>query len=70
MVTREDNKNITLERLDKIISLLEHLLAYQLYRSGVNQETIAKHLQMSKTSINKLLKGIKREYLKGTDEKT
>lgn len=64
MATKGNNKNIPLERFDKIINLLGHLLVCQLYRSGLNQGAIARNLQMSKTSVNKLLRGINQDTLK------
>lgn len=50
--------NIDLKILERIEELLEHILAVQLYRAGVDQQTIAGHLRVSKTTANKLLKGI------------
>lgn len=48
------------ERLQSIEFTLKHLLALNLYRNGVNQETIGKHLSMAKASVNNLLKGVKK----------
>lgn len=51
----------TLKRLDIIISLLQHCLAIQLYRGGLTQQAIGKHLGIATGKVNKLLKGIKKE---------
>lgn len=46
--------------LIKIEELLKQLLALQLYQAGANQQQIAKHLKVSKTTVNELLKGVKK----------
>lgn len=49
------------EKLDEISSLLQHLLALELSKSGVSTADIAKHLHIAKASAVKLLKGVKKE---------
>ena len=49
---------VTEQTLDRIENLVKHLLAIQLYRSGVNQRTIAKHLGIAKAKANDILKGV------------
>lgn len=46
---------------DKIISLLQNLLAIELWRGGLSQADIRVRLGVSTTTINKMLKGVKRE---------
>lgn len=52
--------NMDLKTLERIEELLKHILAVQLYRAGANQQTIAGHLRVSKTTANELLKGIEK----------
>lgn len=50
--------------VDKVVNvekILQHILAVELYKLDVTQEQIAKHLKMSKGSVNNLLKGVKKE---------
>ncbi len=49
------------KKLDEITSLLRHLLALELSKSGVSTTDIAKHLHIAKASAVKLLKGVKKE---------
>lgn len=53
-------KEATKQALDRIENLIKHLLAIQLYRSGVNQQTIAKHLGIAKAKANDMLKGVEK----------
>lgn len=46
---------------DKIISLLQNLLAIELWRGGLSQADIRVRLGVSTTTINQMLKGVKRE---------
>jgi transposase len=46
-------------KLDKIISLLEQLIAIQLHHGGASQQAIAKNLGFSIGKINGLVKGMK-----------
>jgi DNA-binding MarR family transcriptional regulator len=55
-------ENGTIEqKLDKIIELLQHLLALELARSGATQQAIGKHIHVAKATVVKMLKGIQRE---------
>lgn len=49
------------QKLDAAISLLQHLLAVELYKSGVTQDVIAKHLHVAKATVVKMLAGVKRD---------
>ena len=51
------------QKLDTIIKLLQHELAIQLYRNGVTQEDIRKHLHVAKAVVVKMVKGVKKEKL-------
>lgn len=55
-----DSKNLD-EKLEQISVTLKHLLAIKLYKNGVSQTDIAKHLRFATAKTNKLLKGIKRD---------
>lgn len=55
------NENSTAEqKLDTIISLLQHLLVLELARSGLTQEAIGKHLRIAKATVVKMLHGVKK----------
>lgn len=51
------------QKLDEVISLLQHILALELARLGVTQEGIGKHLRIAKADVVAMLKGIKKENL-------
>lgn len=53
-----DQNNKPLERIE---GLLKHILAIQLYQSGVKQQLIAKHLKVATAKVNELLKGVEKE---------
>jgi len=55
-----DEINALLQKNDQIIGLLRHLLAIELFKSGVSQELIGKHLHVAKASVVKMVQGIKR----------
>ena len=46
---------------DKIVSLLQNLLAIELWRGGLSQADIRMRLGISTTSANQILKGVNRE---------
>ena len=52
------------EKLDTIVELLKTLVAVELARGGVPQAQIAKRVKLATATVNKILKGIKKE--KGT----
>lgn len=56
--------NQTDEKLNTIIELLKALVAVELARGGVPQAQIAKRVKMATATVNKMLKGIRKE--KGT----
>lgn len=55
-------KNNTMEgKLDKMIYLLRHLLALELYKGGATQEDIKKNLHINKSTVVKMLSGVKKD---------
>jgi len=52
-------------QLDDVIVLLKQSIAISLYTSGATQNEIAQNLNLSKTTVNQMVKGIKR-----VDQKT
>lgn len=57
----------SIDVLEAIVLLLQNLLAIELWRGGLSQKEIAKRLCVAKASINKMLKGVKREILTGAN---
>jgi len=57
----KDPSNVLAEKLDTAIALLKHLVVLELARQGATQQTIAKHIRASKSSVVEMLKGTKRD---------
>ncbi|WIG49223.1 MULTISPECIES: hypothetical protein [unclassified Afipia] len=49
---------ITHEKLDSIIALLQYLVALELQKSGVPQSTIGTHLHVAKSRVVDMLRGV------------
>lgn len=49
------------QKLDTIIELLRRVLAVQLYKNGVSQADIGKHLHVAKAAVGNMVKGIRKE---------
>lgn len=49
------------KKIDNIEKILQHLLAIELFRHDVPQADIGKHLGIATGSVNKLLKGLKKQ---------
>ena len=47
--------------IEELKKLLQHLIAIQLYKSGATQDEIAKNLKITKPTINRMVKGVKKE---------
>ena len=47
--------------LDEIVKLMKHSIAIQLYCAGVSQDEIKKNLRLGKSTVNKMVLGIKKE---------
>jgi len=50
------------------VRLLQNLLAIELWRGGLSQAEIGRHLGMAAGSVNKMLKGVNREISMKTDK--
>jgi DNA-binding MarR family transcriptional regulator len=48
------------KKLDIIIDLMQQLVALELSRKGVPQGEIGKHLHVAKSTVVKMLKGVKK----------
>ena len=59
---RSNEQPATLDRkVDTAIELLQLMVAIELWKSGVTQEAIGKHLHVAKAKVGNMLKGVKRE---------
>ena len=67
---KEDNKELERIRktLDEIKTLLRQSIAIELSLSGATQDEIAQNLKTSKTTVNQMLKGMKKDKAKVKDE--
>ena len=57
----KDANELVARKLDIVIGLLQHLLVLELSKNGVTQEQIGKHLHVAKSTVVKMLQGIKKE---------
>ena len=57
----KDRDELVIERLDKIVSLLQHLVVLQLAEKGLSHQAIGKHIHVAKASVGKMLKDIERD---------
>ncbi len=57
----KDTNVILVEKIDTAIGLLKHLVVLELARQGATQQTIAKHIHASKSSVVEMLQGTKRD---------
>lgn len=48
------------EQLDQVIVLLKQSIVISLYTFGATQDEIARNLNLSKTTVNQMVKGIKK----------
>jgi orotate phosphoribosyltransferase-like protein len=55
------NDPILEKKLDAIVELLQGLLAVELSKQGLTQDDICQRLHVGKQTVNKMLKGIKKE---------
>ncbi len=65
-IVRDENKGLKniLKTLEEIKKLLQQSIAIQLYCAGAIQDEISKNLRIAKSTINKMVKGVKREKIK------
>ena len=54
--------------LEEIKRLIQHSIAIQLYCVGATQDEISKNLRITKPTINKMVKGVKKEKMKKPNE--
>jgi hypothetical protein len=53
---------------DDVSQLLKHLLAIELYRSGLSQAQIRQRLRLNQNVVNSMLKGVSRHVLVRTND--
>lgn len=56
----KSSDEVTHEKLDSIIALLQYLVALELQKSGVPQSTIGTHLRVAKSRVVDMLRGVGR----------
>ena len=49
------------EKLDRVIELLQHLIALELARRGATQQAIGKSIKVAKSTVVRMLAGTKKE---------
>lgn len=59
-MAKTNNNHLLDKKLDRVIYLLEFLLALKLNGTNLNRNKIRAHLGIEKAKVNKMLKGIKR----------
>jgi len=60
MVTKNEPQSRE-AKLDTAIELLQYLVAIHLWKAGVTQESIGKHLHIAKATVGSMLKGVRRD---------
>jgi hypothetical protein len=55
---KKDRDDVVVQKLEKAIELLKHLLAIELAREGVPRVVIAKHISVATATVGKMLKGV------------
>lgn len=70
MKEKDDDSKKILKALEEIKSLLKHSIAIQLYCAGATQDEIAENLKLGKFTVNKMVKGVKKEKVKTADVKS
>jgi len=55
------NDSMLEKKLDAVIQLLQNLLACELSKNRMTNEEIRKHLRIGKQTVNKMLKGVRKE---------
>lgn len=62
-------KQESIDDFKTIAQLLQNLLAIELWRGGLSQAEIGKRFGIATSSVNKMLKGVKKEVSTVTSEK-
>lgn len=60
-MTKERDDAAVATKLDRVIELLEHLVALELSRRGATQQAIGKSIRAAKATVVKMLAGTKKE---------
>lgn len=60
-MSKLDNLNELNKNLKELQELIKHLIAIQLYTGGATQNEICENLGISKTTVNNMVKGIKKD---------
>ena len=58
---KEPSEHSFEEKLDRVVELLQQLVALELSRRGATQQAIGKNIRVAKASVVKMLAGIKKE---------
>jgi hypothetical protein len=58
---KAENGNAVEAKLDRVILLLQHLIVLELPRRGASQEAIGKNVTLAKSTVVKMMSGIKKE---------
>jgi transposase len=58
---KTDDLSEVSKNLKELQDLIKHLIAVQLYIGGATQDEICENLSISKTTVNGMVKGIKKE---------
>ena len=54
----ENVEHVVEQKLDKIILLLQHLVAVQMYRTGVSRDVIRQNLHVAKSTVVDMLRDV------------
>lgn len=57
----KERGDVVEEKLDRVIGLLEHLVALELAKGGATQQVIGKSLRVAKARVVRMLAGTKKE---------
>lgn len=58
---KDEREDLTSEKLDKVIELLQQIVVLELSKRGATQEAIGKNIRVAKASVVKMLAGVKRD---------
>jgi predicted transcriptional regulator len=58
-------ESIVEKKLEKVIDLLQRLVALELSRRGVSKAAIGKHIHVAKATVVKMLAGVTKEVVDG-----
>jgi hypothetical protein len=58
---KEESGNAVEAKLDRVIVLLQQLVVLELSRRGASQEAIGKNVTLAKSTVVKMMSGMKKE---------